>query len=266
LSTVAYANWVTPERSGTNRRTVHFRPILPAADAMKMDGDLSEWKDAAWVPTIHASYMMGGNHNTNWRPWDEEWTSQQDASMFLASKWGKERLYFAARIVDDKLLQEAKNPEQLRYGDSINFCYYSGGIEPGDFPRMRVYKDWVASLTDGRGALFRKTGPRGPSWQALPGAEVGFQRTKDGGVFEWSYPISEVKPLQLRPGQEFRVCACYQDFDEPLPWTDKMLDPFMSGPHGGYGTKMRYVHIGHRFIGINHDALLFAPFKMIGKK
>jgi len=231
-----------------------------------MDGDLSEWKDAAWVPTIHASYMMGGNHNINWRPWDEEWTSQQDASMFLASKWGKERLYFAARVVDDKLLQEAKNPEQLRYGDSIHFCYYAGGIEPGDFPRMRVYKDWVASLADGRGALFRKTGPHGPSWQALSGIESGFKRTKDGGVFEWSYPIADVKPLQLRPGQEFRVCACYQDFDEPLPWTDKMLDPFMSGPHGGYGTKMRYVHIGHRFIGINHDALLFAPFKMIGEE
>ena len=260
----AKATWTTRDAAGVYERTVHFRPSLRASGAMKMDGGLSDWQDAAWVPAIHMSYMMGGNLNVRWRPWDEEWTAPDDARMFLASKWDQSRLYFAARIIDDHFLVEADTTEKLRYGDSIHFCYYAGGIEPGDHPRLRVYKDWIAGLTSGAGGLVRKAGPFGPSRCVLPGVEIGFRRTKEGGVLEWSYPVSCVRPLALRAGQEFRVCACYQDFDEPLPWVEKMLDPFMSGPHGGYGTKMRYIHVGQRFIGINHDPLLFAPFKMVG--
>jgi hypothetical protein len=230
---------------------------------MEMDGELSEWKGAAWVPAIHMSYMLGGNHNIRWRPWEEEWSGPDDARMFMASKWDDDGLYFAVRIIDDKFFKEATGPDKVRYSDSIHFCFYAGGIEPGDFPRLRIYKDWIAGLTNGGGALFRKTGPFEPSKGVLPGVKMGASLTDKGAVFEWFYPRSCVRPLEFRAGQEFRVCACYQDYDQPLEWAEKMLDPFMSGAHGGYATKMRYVHIGQRFIGINHDPLLFAPFRMV---
>ncbi|MCF7853392.1 MAG: hypothetical protein K9N51_01230 [Candidatus Pacebacteria bacterium] len=189
--------------SVSKREEVSFRGIRPASAPVIVDGDLSDWNLDSLVPVPFA------------RVKGPDVPAKTDLDGSFYAMWTPETLFFAAVIRDDSSVVRADNVGIWK-DDNIMLGLYPWGWNYGESLNSGYYREHLGLCADGQARIFRVGAvPGGP--EKPQGAAIAVERTADGYVYEWAYPVSDVHPMQLTAGSRFRLSLFVLDRD----WVDQ---------------------------------------------
>lgn len=179
---------------------------LRAPGPVTIDGDLAEWGAAQPLEINERGQILRGA---------AAWPGPEEAGFTLYWMWDESHLYVAARVRDPKHVQEQTGPSVWR-GDTL----------------------WLYLDTRGRGEridvkLTLAQTPDGPqvwNWVAqsfLPGAELAWEPTEDGYVYEAALPLESLNRLEPAEAKRMRFEAGIGFTGGFMTWTG--LDPDTPG-------------------------------------
>lgn len=180
----------------------------PVAEAIRapgpvtVDGSLDEWAAAQPLPVDRPEQILRGAAT---------WPGPEEASFTLYWMWDDAYLYAAARVRDPQHVQRETGPSVWR-GDAL-WLYLN---TTGD--RRRVDVKLTLAQT-----------PQGPqvwNWTAgmfLPGAQLAWQPTEGGYVYEAALPLKSLNYLKPEPGKRIYFEAGMGFSGGFIDWTG--LDP-----------------------------------------
>ncbi|MFA6816141.1 MAG: sugar-binding protein [Lentisphaeria bacterium] len=93
---------------------IEFNKIMKTSSSIKIDGDLSEWKDHPYILMNKRKQILPPD------PW-VNWSGPKDLSAKVYLGWDRENFYFAAEITDDKQFNN-ESLSDIWNGDSIQFA------------------------------------------------------------------------------------------------------------------------------------------------
>lgn len=169
---------------------------------MTIDGALDEWKAAQPLAINTREQVLRGA---------AAWPGPETETIDLRWMWDEENLYVAAHVKDPKHLQQEIGPMVWR-GDVL-YLYLD---TKGNRDRLDV-------------KLTLAQTPQGPqvwSWMAqsfLPGAQLAWQPTEDGYIYEAALPLKSLDFLKPGPGKRMNFDAGMGFTGGFINWTG--LDP-----------------------------------------
>lgn len=182
---------------------VAFRACRRTPGKIVIDGNLDDWK-LSDQPAIPFSRQF--------TEWGKPWGGPKDTCGVFYTLWDDDRIYFAAVIKDDSHVTRADNID-IWQDDNIMLGLYPWGWKKGETLKSGYYREHLGLCKDGKARIFRVGNVAvGPA--TAKEAEIAVVRTKDGYIYEWSYPKACVAPLRLEAGGRFRLSLWVWDLDE----------------------------------------------------
>jgi hypothetical protein len=173
-----------------------------APGPVAVDGLLDEWDGAQPLPVDSQEQILRGA---------SAWPGPEQASFSLSWMWDETNLYVAARVRDPEHSQNETGPSVWR-GDTLWLYLDTRGS------RSRVdVKLTLAQTPDG---------PQVWNWTAqgfLPGAQLGWQETEGGYVYEATLPLESLNFLQPEEGKRIHFEAGIGFTGGFMDWTG--MDP-----------------------------------------
>ncbi|MCL5098465.1 MAG: hypothetical protein M1608_13240, partial [Candidatus Omnitrophica bacterium] len=184
------ANLLTPDGKSCNiPLTTDFSASVPAPDTLNIDGDLSEWSNAAPLHVDREEYTRG-SYGGQW--------SKEDCSGTIYTMWDRAHFYLAARILDQTFQQSLEGGDTWNQ-DSIQIGLASTGQSP--------MTELTLALT-----------PKGPQvWKAgkglLQDARLALKVTAGQAAYELAVPWSEIDGIQPAISGRCRFDVLLNDHD-----------------------------------------------------
>jgi hypothetical protein len=176
--------------------------VVRAPGPVTIDGELGEWDVAQPLPVDSREQILRGG---------AAWPGPEQASFTLYWMWDDTHLYVAARVRDPEHVQSEIGPSVWR-GDTL-WLYLN---TRGDRRRVDVKLTLAQTPSD----------PQVWNWTAqtfLPGAELVWQPTKGGYVYEAALPLKSLNYLAPEDGKRIYFEAGMGFSGGFIDWTG--LDP-----------------------------------------
>ncbi|MFP4058314.1 MAG: sugar-binding protein [Candidatus Brocadiia bacterium] len=205
---------------------LHLTCARSRGGGVKVDGDISGWKDSRFVEVGHEAASFG------------EAASDDDASFRFALLWDARHLYLAVEVRDNSVVT-APTLSRLYEGDCVEVCFdvhndSEGGYDAGDFqfvlaptgpkrvPRANLYRNPFFKITD------------------RSFVRLAANITTEGYVVEAAFPW-EALGIEPKAGHVLGLCVDIRDYDadgskkgltwvqatdpaaNPLRWADLIL-------------------------------------------
>ena len=124
--------------------------------------------------------------------------------------WRDNTLYMAM-VVKDATPQSRASDINLWMDDNFLLGIYPWRYRLGGKFHSGYYREHLGFHKDGTVGLYRDVAvPSGASTD-VRGVQRAVKRTKDGYVYEIAYPAESLHPLQIKPGEGFRLSLTYFD-------------------------------------------------------
>jgi len=196
-----------------------FACAVHADKAPVIDGDLSDWKDAAPLHVNKAEYAKG-SYGLSWSP--------EDCGGTVYLKWDATNVYFAARVSDQTFNQNLHG-QSIWSQDSIQMSFArdvkSRGTEIG------------LALTPQGEEIFRFT-----SDSDLPGGKLKVKVSQGEIVYEAAIPWSEVVGEgPVSEGMVLRFAILFNDDDAVIP--RRFVERYGGIAHDKNVANFGYVHL-----------------------
>lgn len=184
-------------RSGRQPVTVDFACAVRAVTPPVIDGDLTDWRDAAPLHLDKSEYAKG-SFGLNWSP--------EDCSATTWVKWDDQCLYFAAKVRDQTF-------NQNMHGESL---WIQDSFQLG-FARNQDQKTWVElglALTPQGPEIFRYTPPSGD----VAGARLKVVVSQGQAIYEAAIPWAALPELgRVALNDRIRYTVLLNDDDAVVP-------------------------------------------------
>lgn len=187
--------------------------------SIKIDGDLSEWKNAQWID-LEQQYMYEVTH--------DKWGGEQDISAQVAFAYDENAIYIAAKVRDDVMLAE-ETGDLIWQNDSLQVAF-----DPFFNPHSEGYyaiddNEIGFSLVNGVSYAHTWTPPLGGGPSEIPGSEIKIIRSGEMTVYEARVPFSSLSPLTPSFPGRCGVNAAVNDSDTKhrkgaIAWTSGLVD------------------------------------------
>ncbi len=213
-------------------KSMRFFEVKNAAKNIKLDGNLSEWKD---IPAIELDNMRRAEKL--WRNGIMPTPSQFSAS--YRTFWCGDKLYMAIEVNDDNFI-EAQNdtPEAAKNADSIEIIFDSlgdadessdaTGLASDDW-RYRIWKTKNSNVAK----VYREFVPDVQMTLGILGAKSHtfandvkgvFKRTASGYILELEFSSDSMLPFKVSKNASIGLGVIVNDSDDPnSPETDARL-------------------------------------------
>ncbi len=168
-----------------------FVPVVTAARApgpVTVDGELDEWKGAAWAPLSYPAHFAGGD--------------PADLQSRLAFLWNDTHLFLAVDTTDNEFHQP--------YAGDIVWSADNVEMFLGDW-------SWGLSLTEGGPEVFLYWGIGVTDETVNTDVDLAVKRDGTRIFYEAAFPKPVLTPLELAPGNAFRFNAIMNDLDPGGP-------------------------------------------------
>ena len=171
------------------------------AKAPQIDGDLADWdQDSRQVIEMDTSYM------------EKKTFTKEDISANAWFGWDAANFYVAVRVLDDKYLPAWGLPCSFWNQDSVEFFF--------DLDVLGDAHDTAMSLDDHQvltvaGTKEHPDQPAIGPGESFPGMKIGSSRFEGGYILEYSFPLSNMKPVKPEPGTVFGLDFGIDDADAP---------------------------------------------------
>ena len=147
------------------------------------------------------------------------WTGVEDLSVTARVTWDAACLYFAAKVRDDRHVQEHSGT-QVWANDGCQIGFDPLDDAPGlDFAGRTGYDpddaEFGIALTPSGPQTFQWTGAVDPNGCLVPQARLAVRRAGDETCYEWALPWELVKALRPHPGAVFGPNFIAIDADKP---------------------------------------------------
>ena len=177
----------TPIKVKNDLDLVHSAYAVYAPEEVKFDGTLEDWKDAESIPLIYAHGFDPKKH-------------PEDLQSEIRFMWDDRFLYVAVDTIDNEHVQP-----------------YSGDIVWAA-DNVELFMDkwhWGLTLTSNGEEVFLYEAPEGREIEVVNEAvKLKVSRISDTHiVYEAAFPISEIAPLELKPGSFFNTTMIMNDLD-----------------------------------------------------
>ena len=177
----------TPIKVKNDLDLVHSAYAVYAPEKVNFDGTLEDWKDAESIPLIYAHGFDPKKH-------------PEDLQSEIRFMWDDRFLYVAVDTIENEHIQP-----------------YSGDIVWAA-DNVELFMDkwhWGLTLTSNGEEVFLYEAPEGREIEVVNEAvKLKVSRISDTHiVYEAAFPISEIAPLQLKPGSFFNTTMIMNDLD-----------------------------------------------------
>lgn len=206
--------------AGSNRGEVRLdvEPVLYGVPRLTtppaIDGDLGEYAALAPIRLDNQSYLYPPD-----APSAKLWTGIDDLSVTAWVAWDADCLYFAAKVRDDRHVQE-RHGTQLWANDGFQIgldplndatgLAFAGktGYDPDD-------AEFGIALAPAGPQTFQWTGAADPNGCLVATARLAVCRVGDETCYEWALPWPCVKAMQPKAGTVFGLSFVAIDADKP---------------------------------------------------
>ena len=184
-----------------------FQSEIHSISGIKVDGDLSDWPD-------NPNFTFKDKSQVVYSLSSKSWGGPQDLSAEAWAGWTVDGLYFAVKVIDDKLVQAASDAN-LWHGDYVEWQFdtqlekdyddksmngddYQIGVSPGNFANVPpVAYAWF----------------NGPDIKDVIKIQQAQVRTADGYILEIFIPKDLLKGITLEEGAKFGMNISPSDAD-----------------------------------------------------
>ena len=176
----------------------------PAAGPVTVDGDLGDWAHAQPIPLTY--------------PFAFDVADTEDLEADIRLMWDPEYVYLAVEVEDDEF-------HQPYAGDIV---WSADGVQ--------LFLDeweWGLTLTASGPEVFLYRGPGREGETVNAVVRLAVRRGGRRTVYEAAFPASEVAPLELAPGNSFRLCVVVNDLDPSVPDRPRHWLELTPGPGDG---------------------------------
>jgi len=193
-----------------NIKPVQKYKLLLAKKAIKIDGNLKEWKSLQFKLT-EKSHIVADLFSH---------TGNDDGSGAFSICYDEENLYIGAEIVDDAIVVVENGENPLYHQDAVFIFLDARPVHKscmGGTGQKIFSSDWItiAISPDEQGSIYRK--------QSLPkGTVCKIQLTKNGYSVEAAIPISYLNEIQISDWKNFRFNFMINDYDQGGQYKSKI--------------------------------------------
>lgn len=191
---------------------ISFTEIPRATQAIRIDGDLSEWDfdpEKCIFLGLPEQFALAGM----------TWDGPEDASAWVAMQWDSDWLYFAAKVTDDLFSDTASGVDVYK---NDGFELYFDTDPEGDAGEDTYSGDdhqWGVCASRSEAVVYRWSQRSGLSEKG----EAKIRRTSDGYRIEAKIPADELTPPQgngrfrgrFEPGMHLGFTVALNDDDTP---------------------------------------------------
>jgi hypothetical protein len=147
------------------------------------------------------------------------WTGQDDLSVTAWTAWDDKHFYFAAKVLDDKFVQEQTGPS-IWANDSFQLAFDPlRDALPPDFVGRQGYNpddlEWGIALTPKGLQTFQWVGGPDPNGRLFEFAQLAVERGEEVTFYEWALPWEHLAPLRPEVGRIFGFNFVALDADRP---------------------------------------------------
>ena len=222
------------QRHRSNPNTPDLTAVQ-AAQPVKVDGDLGEWKDAPCYDANRADQVSFGD--------PAQWGGPQDLSGRVCYAWDAQNLYVAFRVWDDQIVQVNRGAN-LWQGDHVELWFdtqlqldfdadqageddFQIGISPGDFKSVKP--DFY---------IFTPAGAQERAVQlpSIDEVEYAVARTPDGYTGEIKLPAAALRGLRLSADNTIGVSFEPSDTDTPGSSAQELMLSLAPKSSGAWGN------------------------------
>lgn len=191
LTMVSFSTFAGPIPEPTpglpDEESIAYRAEKPPV----IDGELSDWRDAAFKFIGEKDDVFRGN-----------WKGEDDLSYVWAVMWDDTNFYFAAAVRDD-VYQEPANANEAWTGDCL-FLYIDANVDGAIDNKPCFF------LFDGEPSVFP-----GVSGVETEDVEIAIveepQLGKAGRIFEVAIPLDAMSNMKPSEGGDFRMMPGYEE-------------------------------------------------------
>ncbi len=182
--------------------------VLEQREEIVVDGDLSEWVSASWLPVFSGATDVGVGQGTG--------IHAEDLRLDVSTAWDETYLYFAITWKDDVLDTLSIPVENARWdhpsGRARDRMYYYDNVHVRVWVRDRFFGAWVAPIL-GDPVQWSRSDPEGE--ERVFNELVAASAAMDGGVgIELAVRWDQLG-LEPEPGMELDIQFVIPDADMP---------------------------------------------------
>lgn len=188
--------------------------------AVKIDGNLAEWKSAQWID-LKQQFMYDAANGA--------WGGAADLSAQVAFYYDEDAVYIAARVTDDQMAAQERE-DLIWQNDCLQIAF-----DPLFNPHAEGYyaSDDVEigfSLVGGKPYAYRWTPSISGDPAEVPGVEAAIVREGTTTIYEARVPFSSLTPLSPSFPGRCGMCAVVNDADGDglrkgaIGWTSGLAD------------------------------------------
>ena len=180
-----------------------FRSCTYADKAIKIDGDLSDWPLDKLRPVKMERMKMKSSNVPS--PDDAKSTVK------FYTMWRTDVLYIAI-VASDKTPQNRSMNVNLWMDDNVMLGIYPWRHKTEDALKKGYYREHIGMMENGNVGKFRlESVPGSPG--NMDDVQVSIKRDQNGYIYEFAYPVKSLYPLEVIPGNGFRLSLTVFDAD-----------------------------------------------------
>jgi predicted phosphodiesterase len=179
--------------------------MCPQAGAVKVDGDLSDWKG---VPAIVLDRRLQVGRDD----FRESWRGPDDLSARVMLQWTPEALYFAAEVTDDVFLQTQKASGMWR-NDCVQIAFDGRNDDTEEYGEDD--SEYGLALIGGETMVYTYFWPNAAGREGTANLTCSIRQGEDGQrvFYEAMVPWEDVGVSEPRPGTTFGFNLIVNDSD-----------------------------------------------------